>query len=348
VNEYSDKALEADEVGTANQYEEERNENAVAPATKRGAIKRHCVKWWWLHIIIFCACFLIISLCLVYVAMPKIAQNGVDDSSLQVTKLEFLDPTPSSISLTQEAILHSTSMYTPSLDPFTAGTYLITNGTWSAEPLIYMGMPAIHATHPTSISKIDSQSVQIANQDQLAAFAIAVLTSENVTTGLAGKTKLHEGKLPVLTINYNTTVTYAGLNGLKGFNTTNVKINLTAPAGTVNLKGIAFIPNPSLMTIAMGNVTLTLSTASAGVVGNATIENMTLVPGDNNLPLYAITDQIKIASSMDLKTGIVELSIEGKDAIYNGQHLTYYEKALASNKLTLNMNVQQVIADSLA
>jgi hypothetical protein len=42
-----------------------------------------------------------------------------------------------------------------------------------------------------------------------------------------------------------------GLNGLKGFNTTNLKLNLTAAAGTPNLKGIAYIPNPSVITVAM-------------------------------------------------------------------------------------------------
>jgi len=43
----------------------------------------------------------------------------------------------------------------------------------------------------------------------------------------------------------------AGLGGLAGFNVTGVKINLAAPAGEPNLSGFAFIPNPSLMTIAM-------------------------------------------------------------------------------------------------
>jgi hypothetical protein len=50
-----------------------------------------------------------------------------------------------------------------------------------------------------------------------------------------------------------------GLNGLQGFNVTDVKINVSAPAGQPNLLGYAYIPNPSLMTIAM--VTYTPSAA---------------------------------------------------------------------------------------
>ncbi len=80
------------------------------------------------------------------------------------------------------------------------------------------------------------------------------------------------------------------------------------------------------MTIAMGNVTLTVSTAKAGVVGNSTINDLTLVPGNNTLPMTGILDQSKILAS--LKDGTVEMLISGKDAIYNGQHLTYYVRAI--------------------
>lgn len=43
----------------------------------------------------------------------------------------------------------------------------------------------------------------------------------------------------------------SALNGLAGFNVTGVKVNLTAAAGEPNLSGFAYIPNPSLITVAM-------------------------------------------------------------------------------------------------
>lgn len=95
----------------------------------------------------------------------------------------------------------------------------------------------------------------------------------------------------------------------------------------------------------MGNVTMSLSTAHSGIVGNATILNMTLVPGNNTLPMSAIIDQPKVISSLDAK-GFVTMTITGTSAVYNGQHLTYYEAALASNVLTLDMNVAQILTDS--
>jgi UDP-glucose 4-epimerase len=92
-------------------------------------------------------------------------------------------------------------------------------------------------------------------------------------------------------------------------------------------------------------VTLSLATASAGIVGNSTILDMTIVPGNNSFPMTAIIDQTKVISSMDSQ-GFVNMIITGTSAVYNGQHITYYEEALASNVLTLKMNVEQILADS--
>jgi hypothetical protein len=202
--------------------------------------------------------------------MPKIAQHGVDESSLQFTALDFLFPTPSTIVLSQASILHSPSIYTPTLDAFNASLYLVTNGTIASDPMMHIPMPSIHALHPQSSISLSNQNLSITNLDQLTDYATAVLSNEYVTTTLTGRTGLHEGKLPVVTVDYNSSSTYRGvfsvfilsilrmianwkigLNGLAGFNVTNVKINLTAPAGSPNLAGYAYIPNPSVMTIAM-------------------------------------------------------------------------------------------------
>ena len=50
---------------------------------------------------------------------------------------------------------------------------------------------------------------------------------------------------------------------------------------------------------------------------------MTLVPGNNTLPMTGTIDQLLLLGSLD-KSGMVELIITGKDAIYNGEHLVYY------------------------
>lgn len=326
---------------------EERNYATTRPTTGQ-KIKRHCARFWWLHLLIFCIIFLIIALCLVYVAMPRIAQHGVDESSIEFTDIEFLSPTSNSIVITQKAILHSPSMYTPTLDPFNASLYLVTNGTFAASPMTVLPMPKIHALHPQSNASIENQYSPILDLDEVTQYATTVLTNETVTTALTGRTKLHEGKLPVNWVNYNSSTTYKGLNGLKGFNVTGITMNLSAPAGQPNLQGFAFIPNPSVLTVAMGNVTLSLSTETAGVttvVGVSTVPDMTIRPGNNSLPMTAVMNTTAIVASLD-PSGLVNVTITGNSSVYNGEHLTYYEKALSSNVLVLEMNVLQILKDS--
>jgi hypothetical protein len=72
-----------------------------------------------------------------------------------------------------------------------------------------------------------------------------------------------------------------------------------------------------------GNVTLSIATASAGVVGNSTITNLTIAPGNNSFPMTAIVDQDKVITSLD-KNGMVEMLITGTSAVYNGQRIPYY------------------------
>lgn len=347
----NDAVKHESEHSSEKKVELEQVEREVTPSATNGKqsfgqrAKRHCMRWWWVHLIVFCASFLIIALCLVYVAMPKIAQNGVNESWIEFTELDFLNPTEGSITLTQNAILHSPSIFTPTLDPFNASLYLVTNGVLAAEPMMYIPMPSIHALHPQGNVSIENQVIPIANLDRLTEFATAVLAGENVTTALSGNTNLHEGAFPVVNVAYNAQTTYTALNGLAGFNVTNVKVNISAPAGVPNLQGYAYIPNPSVMTIAMGNVTMSLATSKAGIVGNSTILDMTLKPGNNTLKMTGMLNQTLITESLN-KTGFVDLIITGQSAVYEGQHLTYYEKALQSNKLKLTMNVFQVLSDS--
>lgn len=181
--------------------------------------------------------------------MPKIAQHGVNESSLSFFSLQFLKPSSTNISLTQAAQLHSPSIFTPTLDPFTAGLWLVTNGTFGPTPFVNIQFPSVHALHPNSNVSFADQVLQILDQDQLAQYATQVLSQKNVTTALTGRTKLHIGKLPVVSINYNSSTTYDSLNGLQGFNTTNLKVVAAKNAGDPNLVGTAFVPNPSVMTI---------------------------------------------------------------------------------------------------
>ena len=145
----------------------------------------------------------------VYVAYPRIAQQSVDDTTLTIQVIKFLNPTPNTITATQQGILNSPSKFTPTIDPFNVSIYLVyQNGTRAADPFTFIQMPSIHATHGNSTVGINNQVIQIPNNDRLTDYCTAVFTQQNVTNALVGSSILHEGDLPATNVHFNLQTTY--------------------------------------------------------------------------------------------------------------------------------------------
>lgn len=88
-----------------------------------------------------------------------------------------------------------------------------------------------------------------------------------------------------------------------------------------------------------------MATTQAGIVGNVTINDLTLVPGSNSFALTGFINQVAVLGSLNA-TSFANFLIWGKDSTADGEHLTYYEYALGNRNLTLAMNVPQVLKDS--
>jgi len=339
TNSDSEKALDE-------QLEQSNGTAGAKSLGKRQKAKNHSKKWWWVYLILFCAGVLIVTLPIIYVGFPNIAQHDVNKSHLEVTELQFFEPTPNSLSVTERITTHNPNMYTPTLESWSGGTFVVTNGTYSENPILYLPVPSTHTLHPISYAAIVNATVPVFDHDQIALYATQIMTLSRVTTALVGKPKLHIGKLPVIKVDYNSSTTYNGMNGLQGFNVTDIKID---PGNTLliipNMNGTAFIPNPSNITADLGNVTFSLKDSKDVEVGKTLIQNMVIRPGDNHLPLTGILNQTLVLPA--LENGFLNLTITGTDCIYNGQHIPYYEKALAANILHLRLNVMQILQDSL-
>jgi hypothetical protein len=143
--------------------------------------------------------------------MPKIAQKEIDESTLSFSSIAFTNPAVDHLTLAAGAVQHSSSIFTPTVDPFNVTMHLVTNGTTSPDSITQIAMPRIHAHHPDTIITVDPQQVPIIDFDQVTDFAIALLNQPNVTVRMAGYTNLHEGALPVIPIKYNSSLTFLGL-----------------------------------------------------------------------------------------------------------------------------------------
>ena len=298
------------------------------PTTFGTKAKAHFRKFWWAHLLVFIIGTIVITILLCYVAFPRIAQSGISKSVLTVNSLEISNPTSTGFHLKQNSTIVNNTPYHPQLDAFNASLSL-----HGGAPYAYIEIPHLHATQQGS--NLVDQDVSITDLEAFTAYNVAVLNDESVQVDVVGKTWLHEMDFPDTTVNYNTTTTMKGLNKLSGFNVTSFSIKLAADPDGTNMVGEVSIPNPTVLTLAMGNVTFfNLLPASASgpatTIGNSTLENLVLKPGNNIIPMKSIVDQTMVieAIATTYKDGKLPVDIIGVSSIYNGQHLTYYEKAL--------------------
>lgn len=126
--------------------------------------------------------------------------------------MQYLDPTPEHVTLTLKAVLKNPTMYTPTLDAFNASLHLYTDGIYTPIGMVNVPMPNIHVQKPSSNATVDSKVAQILDLAELGRYATAVISDENVTTALVGKTTLHLGKLPDTKVNYNSSSTFKGMS----------------------------------------------------------------------------------------------------------------------------------------
>ena len=121
---------------------------------------------------------------------------------------------------------------------------------------------------------------------------------------------------------------------------------LAPEADGTNMVGTLSIPNPSVITVALGNVTFDNYVGDKHL-GNSTINNLVLKPGDNILDMRSIIDQSIVLTLLtsDYKDGFLPIEIAAKQAVYNGVHLTYYEAPLKSHNFTTKLDVGKALKD---
>lgn len=81
------------------------------------------------------------------------------------------------------------------------------------------------------------------------------------------------------------------------------------------------------------------------LIGSSVINNLTLKPGNNTVDMRSATNQSLVLQKLaNYSDGILPVDVVGNSSVYHGQHLVYYEQALASNKLRVNLNVGSALS----
>lgn len=81
------------------------------------------------------------------------------------------------------------------------------------------------------------------------------------------------------------------------------------------------------------------------LIGTSSILDLTLKPGNNTVDMRSATNQSLVLQKLaNFKNGILPVDIVGNSSVYKGQHLPYYEAALSSNKLRVDLNIGSALA----
>lgn len=142
----------------------------------------------------------------VYVGFPRIAQHGINKSTLEIQSQILSNPTPDSFHLEQTSIIDNHNTYHPQLDAFNAS--LSIDGP-IVKPFAFLEIPALHATE-TATSYVN-QTVKIVDLDEWTRYTTLIVNSDEIKVAIRGRTGLHEMRNPVTTVDYRKVVALKGL-----------------------------------------------------------------------------------------------------------------------------------------
>lgn len=107
--------------------------------------------------------------------------------------------------------------------------------------------------------------------------------------------------------------------------------------------GNVSIPNPTVMTLTMGNLTFNnlLPGNPPTYLGISHIDNLVLAPGPNVVPMRSTVDQSLVLNAIGTKytDGMLPVIITGNSSVYEGEHLPYFEKPLQALVQNVTLDV---------
>ncbi|GES56847.1 hypothetical protein ATEIFO6365_0001005300 [Aspergillus terreus] len=276
------------------------------------------------------------------VILPAIAQRLVDDAAIPIQSAEVLRPTPNTITFSLAATINVPLGLGVSVDKFNLS--LFDRDVKPRKPYVTAELGPVYLKGKSHLT-ISNQTVEVLDEEELTKFLSKAVYSKNFTMSAYGKTTAHLGKLKVpLTLDKDVELADAA------------SIALPPKEDGSNLIGRATLPNHSLVTFALGNVTLNLKIGDV-ILGNGTIDNVLLRPGNNTVPLRGIHDIQKAIGNLGtilsaetdaLSHGNLMLAASGHSTIYNGLHIPYFEKVLNNLTVTADVPILKVLFGTLS
>ncbi|KAL5615353.1 hypothetical protein BROUX41_005401 [Berkeleyomyces rouxiae] len=308
---------------------------AVAmPLTRKEKIMRHLKKWWWCYLIPLVILIVMLPV-LFHAIIPKIMQDRVDDSKLNITRINMSNTRANSFTLGVDSQIRTPGNIHATIFPFDAYLSLDEDEDY---PFGLVRFPRTRSSKNTSVTL--EQHIDIINMTSLTRFNAHLLAGETVGLRVKGRPKL---KLKGLYIKYkmkfNKVVQLTGFNSFSGISVTNANISLSA---SNNFRAQTSIPNPTVLTLDVGNTTFA-NMFNGSNIGTVYLDNLVLRPGANNYSIRADIDQTPVTTAIlqepYCETGMMPFSLVGRTVTNTGENITYFRDALAAGSVAIEVDI---------
>lgn len=223
------------------------------------------------------------------------------------------------------------------LDPFTLELYNPGSGPTFAT----LSVPAQNLRGATPV-EIPTQDVRVEDAAELAHFVSTVFAGSEgrgaAVVGVRGDfvARFAASSYPV---RVDKEVRFGGLRSLGGLRVEDTDVSEDREADGTNLRGSFMVPNPSKVTVGLGNVTYDVLVGGVRI-GQAFVDDLQLEPGNQALTFRGVSDDEavvdnleKLVGAMDEETSDIQFTVVGSSSTVNGEHIPYLDDVLSRVKV---------------
>lgn len=329
-------------------YEISQTENGVVTHKKgkRKSCGRHCKRFWWIYLIVFIIIAILATTLIIFVAVPEIAQDAVNDAELEMQGVNILETTADSYLMEINSTISTSGKLHATVEAFEADLYLE-----DFEPQTPFAKLMVPETSGAANQDVNiTQQVEITDLDAFIRFNTWFTLNDTLRLTVDGRTSVQpDGLDRNYGVDFKKVLEIKGLNLFQGTEVTGGEIDLE-PDAEYNFVGTAEIPNQSIFTLDIGNVTF-INFVGDEELGTLEIHDLLLVPGINTVEVLGNLDQIAILqlvrSPEFCQTGIIPFKLLGDSVENNGVPLPYFAEALGAGNQTVNIDIGSIIEASL-
>ena len=350
---------------------EEVADEATPKLNKKQKFRRHCARFWCCYLL-GAVVLLAIGLPILYespverpmtlafsltsfrflVIVPALAQRIVDDTDLPIYRGTLVAVSDNSVRIGIETALTVPGGLSVKLDPLEL--WLYNKETPGFQPWSMVPLDGQTVSGRTEIN-VEGQVVGVGNRSELHTFLSGMLYNRTAEISAKGNTTAHLGALN-FNVHLDKTVEVDALRELDGFSLDNSQLIIPPREDGINLVGNLTLPNWSILTIGLGNLTFN-AWAGDVLIGNLALYDVLLEPGNSTLPfegeLYFETVfehlvDILGSQSASLSSGSLEVGISGNTTKVDGEHITYLENVLNEAHVLGRTPIIQLLTDFLA